>query len=565
MADNLNQFSQWAGDKTKAEAAPPINNGQANLGHPAGAAAPGNGHFTVSPDNPFFQGTEAIPQPAAQPTDSPVHRPPPRPTTGNPFLDPHRPDADPQSANLNPFLTPGKPYAQPTADGQAVPQIFGRTDQPAAPQSNNPFLNPFINGQYEAALAQQTNPFVNGAGFSPEQPAPAPPHSNNPFVNGAGAAAGLPPAPTAADTAKAGVEQQTRLGVFCLGMHDFVLALCEQQGLPPSAVKGLLDFYLDASVTAIQASQTIMASAGLSGSAPPVDTQAIKVAALARQADSAKQAELIRLQQMKKSQPRPDDPSTFDPLTRRNAGRHRPITRLSSLVKPGTSTASPSSSDADSSGSTSTPRATSSNTSQVKIPPSSSTSISDSDGGSDDAGESSSVDDSSAGGDGISLSQTLGNTTPRGAKQPPVAKQPTVAASPPLKATPVKPQRPQTGAKQDRDRQDDPIKANLAKQVQLRGQLMTEHALAIADLEEKLEQATASQGRMALLLHRKDQQYKLHRQATEEWSRLYEKKKAGTATPAELAHMDELDIRSTAALEQVNAIKAVAAHHGIAL
>lgn len=459
-------------------------------------------------------------------------------------------------------------FGNPFVDNNGVPQIFEPQPAPAGPAAADanppPGARPaFVivngDGSHTHIPASANNPFVNGDGSLPTPPIPYQPWSlagaadpTNPFFAGASTAA-CPP-PSAADTAKAGIEHQVQFGVFCMAMHELILRECVKQGLPPSAVQPLLDLFLDNGVTAIDKSQSLAASAALGGNAQPVDTQAIKASALARQADSAKQVELTRLQ-MEKNQLPPDDQPTFDPLTKRN-GRRTPITPQPPLEKLDSSTSS-GTSTGSSTGSTSS-------ASQVKIP---------NPDDADDAGESSSTDDE------IEISQTQSDDTssiqpqpvakpqPKPVVQPVAQPQPVVKPSPVATPTPVKPQNPNTDDRVPRQQysfQDDLAQVNRKKNEQLKSDLANEQTLAIADLKRQLDQAD-QQTREALLKLSKHRQSERHKQATHGWSLLYAKKTAGTATDVDVAHMDEFDTRSTAALDHEKAIKTLAATYGIAL
>ncbi|WP_322469306.1 hypothetical protein SOM08_15990 [Hydrogenophaga sp. SNF1] len=491
------------------------------------------------------------------------------------FADHHQPPVNLNASNLafegpapgeNPFDWLDKDrgtgrYAGFTADGQAVPRIFGPTDSPT-PLSQGPAAG----GPGPATPPETPNPFfdIPDAGIPPNlHPTP----SAAPSVT-----------PSVVDKAQLQIEQQTQLGLFCLGMHELVLRECVKQGLSPDAVKPLLDLFFDQGIDALKETQKIGASAGLLDSAAaPLDIQALKASALARRADATKQAELTRLK-LDKEQSAPHDSPTFDPLTRRN-GRKASSLEHSEMEESDSRSikSQPSDGDATISGS------------GKQIPRSLRTDDPDTDGGSssDEDGADSSAEVSATDSqktiemsvteDAVPAPQPKASPQPLANQQQRKGATPQPVLSPPAKpqqrsqpvpSRPVKPRNQKADdrlAQQETYRQHDLARAAEQKKSQLRGNLMAEQTTAIADLERQLARITDPQAQRSLLSMSKDLQYQRHTQAVKEWSSLLPKKTAGAATADELARMDELDIISTAALDHEKAIKAVAAKRGIAL
>ena len=396
---NLNEFTQTATGISTSSSPPPVVNNQTNLGHAAtgGAASKksaSNEHlgeiwdrvfagvydlpidYSYQPlePNSFAEQEISLSAQSSSSSGSNAHADtdPAAPLKDalattvylNPFEDPDYQPA-PITNRDNPFIDPSRPYAAPTADGQAVPLIFGTTNSlpsssgpvaapPKAPNSghftvslDNPFFqgteaipeqttlgtnpsfsasNSFASPAYnrppsnrgnaiwpdlsfEATLFPNGRPNVsnpaNGANpIDPSFEATLFPNGRPAFVNADGSPANIPPI-SANNPFSPGYEHRNQ-GLFCMAMHEYALGLCQQLGLPPQLLSGLLDFYLDNAIDAYKKAVDVNPDM-------PLDPQTEKTAALARRAKAENYVQ-HQIKLFGKDAFKP----TFDPLTKKN-------------------------------------------------------------------------------------------------------------------------------------------------------------------------------------------------------------------------------------------------------
>ncbi len=396
---NLNEFTQTATGISTSSSPPPVVNNQTNLGHAAtgGTASKksaSNEHlgeiwdrvfagvydlpidYSYQPPEPnsFAEQEISLSAQSSSSSGSNAHADtdPAAPLKDalattvylNPFEDPDYQPA-PITNRDNPFIDPSRPYAAPTADGQAVPLIFGTTN--SLPSSSGPVAappkalnsghftvsldNPFFQGteaipeqttlgtnpsfsasnsfaspaynrppsnrgnaiwpdlSFEATLFPNGRPNVsspaNGANpIDPSFEATLFPNGRPAFVNADGSPANIPPI-SANNPFSPGYEHRNQ-GLFCMAMHEYALGLCQQLGLPPQLLSGLLDFYLDNAIDAYKKAVDVNPDM-------PLDPQTEKTAALARRAKAENYVQ-HQIKLFGKDAFKP----TFDPLTKKN-------------------------------------------------------------------------------------------------------------------------------------------------------------------------------------------------------------------------------------------------------
>ena len=396
---NLNEFTQTATGISTSSSPPPVVNNQTNLGHAAtgGTASKksaSNEHlgeiwdrvfagvydlpidYSYQPPEPnsFAEQEISLSAQSSSSSGSNAHADtdPAAPLKDalattvylNPFEDPDYQPA-PITNRDNPFIDPSRPYAAPTADGQAVPLIFGTTN--SLPSSSGPVAappkalnsghftvsldNPFFQGteaipeqttlgtnpsfsasnsfaspaynrppsnrgnaiwpdlSFEATLFPNGRPNVsnpaNGANpIDPSFEATLFPNGRPAFVNADGSPATIPPI-SANNPFSPGYEHRNQ-GLFCMAMHEYALGLCQQLGLPPQLLSGLLDFYLDNAIDAYKKAVDVNPDM-------PLDPQTEKTAALARRAKAENYVQ-HQIKLFGKDAFKP----TFDPLTKKN-------------------------------------------------------------------------------------------------------------------------------------------------------------------------------------------------------------------------------------------------------
>jgi hypothetical protein len=396
---NLNEFTQTATGISTSSSPPPVVNNQTNLGHAAtgGTASKksaSNEHlgeiwdrvfagvydlpidYSYQPPEPnsFAEQEISLSAQSSSSSGSNAHADtdPAAPLKDalattvylNPFEDPDYQPA-PITNRDNPFIDPSRPYAAPTADGQAVPLIFGTTN--SLPSSSGPVAappkalnsghftvsldNPFFQGteaipeqttlgtnpsfsasnsfaspaynrppsnrgnaiwpdlSFEATLFPNGRPNVsnpaNGANpIDPSFEATLFPNGRPTFANAAGSPANIPPI-SANNPFSPGYEHRNQ-GLFCMAMHEYALGLCQQLGLPPQLLSGLLDFYLENAIDAYKKAVDVNPDM-------PLDPQTEKTAALARRAKAENYVQ-HQIKLFGKDAFKP----TFDPLTKKN-------------------------------------------------------------------------------------------------------------------------------------------------------------------------------------------------------------------------------------------------------
>jgi hypothetical protein len=272
-----------------------------------------SGHFTVSLDNPFFQGTEAIPEQTTLGTN-------PSFSASNSFASPayNRPPSNRGNAiwpdlSFEATLFPnGRPNVSNPANGaNPIDPSFEATLFPnGRPNVSNPAngANP-IDPSFEATLFPNGRPNVsspaNGANpIDPSFEATLFPNGRPAFVNADGSPANIPPI-SANNPFSPGYEHRNQ-GLFCMAMHEYALGLCQQLGLPPQLLSGLLDFYLENAIDAYKKAVDVNPDM-------PLDPQTEKTAALARRAKAENYVQ-HQIKLFGKDAFKP----TFDPLTKKN-------------------------------------------------------------------------------------------------------------------------------------------------------------------------------------------------------------------------------------------------------
>ena len=335
-----------------------------------------SGHFTVSLDNPFFQGTEAISEQSALGTNpsfsandscrSPVYNRPPSNESDAVWPDPSF------EATLFPN---GRPNVSNPANGaNPIDPSFEATLFPnGRPNVSNPAngANP-IDLSFEATLFPNGRPNVSNPanGASPIDAsfeATLFPNGRPSFVNADGSPANIPPV-SANNPFSPGYEHRNH-GLFCMAMHEYALGLCQQLGLPPQLLSGLLDFYLDNAIDAYKKAVDVYPDM-------PLDPQTEKTAALARRATTENYVQ-HQITLFGKDAFKP----TFDPLTKKNGDE-----QTSSLTQDDVMEySSPFSTSEQQTLTSSFETIKAYQNSQQQIPKS--TEIDDSDDGSNDAGE----------------------------------------------------------------------------------------------------------------------------------------------------------------------------------
>lgn len=459
---NLDEFAQTAVSGTTSTSQPPVASDQPNLGHPVTVdtgSQKSNSNESLDelwdrlfadrlnqpidysylpPDSDTSEDQEtssSTQNSSLSGQGSPASTDPAPSSQGsqatsahlNPFEDPNYHLA-PIPSEGNPFSYPPGPYAAPTADGQAVPQLFGTTN--SLPPSSGPVTAPqkaFNSGHFTVSL---DNPFFQGTEAISEQSAlgtnpsfsandscgspvynrppsnesdavwPDPsfeatlfpngrPNVSNPangaspidpsfeatlftngrpsFVNADGSPANIPPV-SANNPFSPGYEHRNH-GLFCMAMHEYALGLCQQLGLPPQLLSGLLDFYLDNAIDAYKKAVDVYPDM-------PLDPQTEKTAALARRATTENYVQ-HQITLFGKDAFKP----TFDPLTKKNGDE-----QTSSLTQDDVMEySSPFSTSEQQTLTSSFETIKAYQNSQQQIPKS--TEIDDSDDGSNDAGE----------------------------------------------------------------------------------------------------------------------------------------------------------------------------------